>query len=185
MYSVSWMELQLCFRFVVIQGIHLAESYVDASWRVTPRNKESWIHPALLITIIVSDPMGEVRKLYDFLGMNLTSEVELAMNSCISNEFKIGNYQKPVLEQRENISRDSVERDFKEYLDLMSKRVDRNYLIWSRDVLVTFHWDTARLLLIVNIVNKRGLILCVLIWSDLICHFSGFTCMIFFFNLMA
>ena len=84
---------------------------------------------ALLITIIVSDPMGEIRKLYDFLDMNLTSEVESAMNSCISNEFKIGSYQKPVLEQRENFSKDSVERDFKEYLDLMSKRVDRKYLI--------------------------------------------------------
>ena len=83
--------------------------------------------------------MGEVRKLYDFLGMGLTLQVETAMSSCISNEFKIRSYQKPVLEDSEVFSRDSVERDFKEYLDLMSKRVDRKYLIWLRDVLVTFH----------------------------------------------
>ena len=123
------MESHLCFRFVVIHGIHLAESYVDASRRVFPPNKDSWIHPALLITIIVPDPMGEVRKLYDFLDMDLTPQVETAMSSCISNEFKIGSYQKPVLEESEIFTRDSVERDFREYLDLMSKRVDRNYLI--------------------------------------------------------
>ena len=73
--------------------------------------------------------MGEVRKLYDFLEMDLTPQVESAMNSCIKNEFKIGSYQKSVLEESEAFSRDSVERDFKEYLNLMSKRVDRNCLI--------------------------------------------------------
>ena len=124
------MESHLCFRFVVIYGIHLEKSYVGALRRVPlTRTKNLGSTPALLITIIVSDPMGEVRRLYDFLEMDLTPKVETAMSSCISNEFKIGSYQKPVLEQSENFSRDSVEKDFKEYLDLMSKRVNRKYLI--------------------------------------------------------
>ena len=73
--------------------------------------------------------MGEVRKLYDFLGMNLTPEVESAMNSCINNEFKIGTYRTPLFEDSTLFSKDSVKKDFEEYLDLMSKRADHSYLI--------------------------------------------------------
>ena len=73
--------------------------------------------------------MGEVRKLYDFLGMNLTPEVESAMNSCIKNEFKIGTYRTPLYEGSTLFSKQSVQKDFEEYLDLMSKWADRSYLI--------------------------------------------------------
>ena len=81
------------------------------------------------VSTIVSDPMGEVRKLYDFLGMSLTPEVESAMNSCIKNEFNAVSYKKPVFKNNALFSGESVEKDFKEYLDLMSKRADRSYLI--------------------------------------------------------
>ena len=71
---------------------------------------------------IFSDPMGELRKLYDFLKMNLTPKVESAMDACIKTEFKMGSYKTSSFEKNDLFFKDSVAKHFEEYLNLMSKR---------------------------------------------------------------
>ena len=83
----------------------------------------------LYLITVVSDPMGAIRKLYDFLNMSLTPQAESAMNSCIKTEFNINSYRKPVYQKNAHFSEQLVKRNFKKYLDLMSKRADRSYLI--------------------------------------------------------
>ena len=79
--------------------------------------------------VFVSDSLGEVRKLYDFLGMNLTPEAESAMISYLNNDPKKKVYGKHVYKKGVNLSRQFIEQEFKEYIDLMSKRVHREYIV--------------------------------------------------------
>ena len=69
-----------------------------------------------------SDPMGEVRKLYDFLGMNLTSEAESSMVNYLNHDPKKNVYGKHVYKKGSHFSKEFIETEFREYIDLMSKR---------------------------------------------------------------
>ena len=75
------------------------------------------------------DPLGEVRKLYDFLGMNLTPEAESAMISYLKNDPKKKVYGKHVYKKGVHFSRQFIEEEFKEYINLMSKRVNRKDIV--------------------------------------------------------
>ena len=67
--------------------------------------------------------MGEVRKLYDFLGMDLTPQVESAMMDYINNDTRKKLYGHHVYKKGPPFTKEFIEREFKEYIDLMSKRV--------------------------------------------------------------
>ena len=72
--------------------------------------------------MLFADPLTEVRKLYDFLGMNLTPQAEFAMINYLNNDPKKKVYGKHVYKKRSHFSREFIEREFKEYIDLMAKR---------------------------------------------------------------
>ena len=72
---------------------------------------------------IFADPVGEVRKLYDFLGMDLTPQVESAMMDYINNDTRKKLYGHHVYKKGPPFTKEFIEREFKEYIDLMSKRV--------------------------------------------------------------
>ena len=73
--------------------------------------------------------MGEVRKLYDCLGMNLTPQVESPMTDFISNDPRKNVYGKHVYKKVNSFSRKFIENEFKEYIELMSKRAKREDII--------------------------------------------------------
>ena len=66
--------------------------------------------------------MGEVRKLYDCLGTNLTPQVESTVIDYINNDPRKNVYWKHVYKKENSFSRDFIENEFKEYIELMSKR---------------------------------------------------------------
>ena len=68
--------------------------------------------------------MGEVRKLYDSLGMNLTPEAESAMISYLNNDPKKKVYGKHKYKNGVSFSRQYFMEEYKEYIDLMAKRID-------------------------------------------------------------
>ena len=78
---------------------------------------------------LLTDPMGEVRKLYDSIGMNLTPETESAMMSYLNNDPKKKVYGKHKYKQGVHLPREVLEQEFKQYVELMSKRVDRNEIV--------------------------------------------------------
>ena len=73
--------------------------------------------------ILLIDPLGEVRKLYESLGMNLTPEAESAMISYLNNDPKKKVYGKHKYKQGVHLPREVLEEEFKEYIELMSERV--------------------------------------------------------------
>ena len=73
--------------------------------------------------------MGEIRKLYDFLGMNLTADVEAAMINYLNNDPKKKVYGKHVYKKGSHFSKEFIEKEFKEYIDLMSKIVKHEDII--------------------------------------------------------
>ena len=73
--------------------------------------------------------MGEVRKLYDFLGMNLTPEAESAMINYLNNDPKKNVYGKRVHKKGSHFSKEFIEKEFKEYIDLISKRFKREDIL--------------------------------------------------------
>ena len=77
----------------------------------------------------LSDPLREIRKLYDFLEMNLTAEVETAMVSYLKNDPKKKIYGKHVYKKGVHLPRDVLEEEFKYYIDEMSKRVNKKDLV--------------------------------------------------------
>ena len=77
------------------------------------------------------DPMGEVRKLYDDLGMNLTPQVESAMIHYINNDPRKNVYGKHVYKKGNYFSREFIEKEFKDYIELMSKRTKREDIGWT------------------------------------------------------
>ena len=68
------------------------------------------------------DPLGEIRKMYDYFGMTLTPETESAMVHYMNNDPKKTTYgvHKYTLEEF-GISVDEIKEDFKEYIEIMSK----------------------------------------------------------------
>ena len=78
---------------------------------------------------IFLDPMCEVRKLYDFLGMDLTPQAETAMINYLNNDPKKKVYGKHVYKKGSHFSREFIEREYKEYIDLMSKRFKREDIV--------------------------------------------------------
>ena len=68
------------------------------------------------------DPLGEMRKLYDYFGMTLTPETESAMVHYLNNDPKKTKYgvHKYTLEEF-GISIDEIKEEFKEYIEIMSK----------------------------------------------------------------
>ena len=75
--------------------------------------------------------MGEVRKLYDVLGMNLTPQVESAMIDYINNDPRKTVYGKHFYKKGPSFSREFIETEFKEYIELMSKRAKQEDIIWK------------------------------------------------------
>ena len=73
--------------------------------------------------------MGEVRKLYDSLGLTLTPEAESAMISYLNNDPKKKVYGKHKYKQGVHLPQEVLEEEFKEYIELMSKRVDCKEII--------------------------------------------------------
>ena len=73
--------------------------------------------------------MGEVRKLYNFLGMNVTPEAESAMINYLNNDPKKNVYGKHVYKKGSHFSKEFIEKEFKKYIDLMSKRFKREDII--------------------------------------------------------
>ena len=67
--------------------------------------------------------------MYDFLGMNLTPEAESAMISYLNNDPKKTVYGEHVYKKSFQFSKEFIETEFKEYIDLMSKRVKREDLV--------------------------------------------------------
>ena len=68
--------------------------------------------------------------MYDFLGMNLTPEAQSVMISYLNNDAKKKrNYGKQVYKKNVHFSRQFIEEEFKDYIDLMSKRVDREDIV--------------------------------------------------------
>ena len=78
---------------------------------------------------LFSDPLGEINKLYAFLGMDLTPEAQSAMISYLTNDPKKKVYGKHVYKKGVHFSRQFIEEEFKEYIDLMCKRVNREDII--------------------------------------------------------
>ena len=76
--------------------------------------------------------MGEVRKLYDCLGMNLTPKVESTMIDYINNGSRKKVYGKHVYKKGNSFSREFIEKEFKEYIELMSKGAKREDIIWKK-----------------------------------------------------
>ena len=76
-----------------------------------------------------TDPLGEVGKLYNFLGVDLTPQAQSAMISYLNNDPKKKVYGKHVYQNDVHFSRQFIEEEFKEYIDLMSKRVRREDII--------------------------------------------------------
>ena len=60
--------------------------------------------------------------MYDYFGMTLTPETELAMDNYMNNDPKKTTYgvHKYTLEEF-GISMDEIKEEFKEYIDIMSK----------------------------------------------------------------
>ena len=75
----------------------------------------------MIFCLISLDPLAEVRKLYDFLGMDLTPEAESAMMNYLNNDPKKKVYGKHVYKKGSHFSREFIEREFKEYVDIMTK----------------------------------------------------------------
>ena len=73
--------------------------------------------------------MGEVRKLYDFLGMNLTPEAESAMIYYLNNDPKKNVYGNHVYKKGSHFSKEFIEKEFKENIGLMSKRFKREDIL--------------------------------------------------------
>ena len=78
---------------------------------------------------LLADPLGEVSKLYDSIGMNLTPEAESVMISYLNNDPKKKVYGKHKYKQAVHSPRDVLEEEFNKYIELMSKRVDRKDII--------------------------------------------------------
>ena len=69
-----------------------------------------------------TDPLGEVRKLYDYFGMTLTPDAEDAMRHYLENDpkkTKYGNYTYTLEEF--NITEEDLKETFKEYIALMTE----------------------------------------------------------------
>ena len=77
----------------------------------------------------ITDPLGEIRKLYDFLEMNLTPEAEAAMVSYLENDPKKKVYGKHVYKKGVHLPRGVLEEEFKYYINEMSKRVKKKDLV--------------------------------------------------------
>ena len=79
---------------------------------------------------LLTDPIGEVCKLYDSIRMNLTPEAESAMISCLNNDPKKKVYGKHKYKQDMHLPWEVLEKEFKEFIELMSKQVDCKKIIW-------------------------------------------------------
>ena len=67
--------------------------------------------------------------MYDFLGMDLTPQAQSAMISYLKNDPKKKVYGKHIYKKGVHFSRKFIEEEFREYIDLMSKRVDRKEIV--------------------------------------------------------
>ena len=68
--------------------------------------------------------MGEVRQLYDVFGINLTPQVESPMTDYINNDPRKNVYGKHVYKKGNSFSREFIEKEFKEYIELMSNELN-------------------------------------------------------------
>ena len=69
--------------------------------------------------------MGEMRKLYDYFGLKLTPQTEDAWKKYMDNDPKKKKYgkHKYTMEQY-NVTKEDLAEEFKEYIQLMSKKYD-------------------------------------------------------------
>ena len=84
--------------------------------------------------------MGEVRIFYDCLGMNLTPQVESTMIDYINNDARKYVYGKHVYKKGNSFSREFIENEFKENIELMSKRAKREDIIWAKGFTLKIEW---------------------------------------------
>ena len=61
--------------------------------------------------------------------MNLTLEAEAAMINYLNNDPKKNVYGKHVYKKGSHFSKEFIEKEFKEYIDLMSKRFKRENIL--------------------------------------------------------
>ena len=78
---------------------------------------------------IISDPLGEIRKLYDFLEMDLTPEVETAMTSYLENDPKKKVYGKHIYKKGVYLPTEVLQEEFAYYITEMSKRFKRDLIL--------------------------------------------------------
>ena len=73
-------------------------------------------------SFLVVDPIGEMRKMYDYFEMTLTPQTESAMSHYMDNDPKKTSYgqHKYTLEEF-GLTKDILREEFKEYIDMMSK----------------------------------------------------------------
>ena len=70
----------------------------------------------------ILDPMGEMRKMYDYFGMTLTPQTESAMGHYMNNDPKKTVYgQHKYTLQEFGLTIDDLKEEFKEYIEMMSK----------------------------------------------------------------
>ena len=75
--------------------------------------------------LLTLDPIGEMRKVYSYLGLTLTSETEAAWRNYTKNDpikTKYGRHKYTMDDF--NITKEDLAEEFKEYIEIMSKRIN-------------------------------------------------------------
>ena len=72
-----------------------------------------------------------MRKLYAYFGITLTAETELAWKRYLDNDPKKKKYgnHKYTLEEY-GLTREILAEEFKEYIDIMSKKINLKDILW-------------------------------------------------------
>ena len=80
--------------------------------------------------IQLSDPMGEMRKMYSYFGIELSSETEEAWTTYLNNDPIKKKYPKHKYTMADfNLTKEELAEEFREYIDRMSERVDPKILL--------------------------------------------------------
>ena len=75
--------------------------------------------------LLTLDPIGEMRKLYSYFGLTLTSETKAAWRNYTNNDpirTKYGRHKYTMDDF--NITKEDLAEEFKEYIEIMSKRIN-------------------------------------------------------------
>ena len=84
----------------------------------------------------MSDPLGEMRRLYDIMDMNLSPKTEAGMAEYLENDKKKAK-AKHVYKDGCHLPREVLEEEFKYYIEAMSKRVKKKEELISLKVIPT------------------------------------------------